>query len=79
MFVIIVQLDDFEIQQHYDEFFEEVYVEMEKVGTCCPFTLFFVNGIENNRITHCMEPTIRKQLVTNSNIKGTIHSFSCKL
>ena len=29
---ILVQLDDFEIQQHYDEFFEEVYVEMEKVG-----------------------------------------------
>ncbi|KAK7105344.1 splicing factor U2AF 35 kDa subunit-like isoform X2 [Littorina saxatilis] len=27
-----IQLDDFEIQQHYDEFFEEVYVEMEKYG-----------------------------------------------
>jgi len=30
---ILVQMDDLEIQQHYDEFFEEVYVEMEKVGT----------------------------------------------
>lgn len=24
-------MDELEIQQHYDEFFEEVYVEMEKV------------------------------------------------
>lgn len=24
-------MDDLEIQQHYDEFFEEIYVEMEKV------------------------------------------------
>lgn len=27
-----IQMDEFEIQQHYDEFFEEVYVEMEKYG-----------------------------------------------
>ncbi|KAJ8316052.1 hypothetical protein KUTeg_006066 [Tegillarca granosa] len=25
-------MDELEIQQHYDEFFEEVYVEMEKYG-----------------------------------------------
>lgn len=29
--VFIVQMDEIEIQQHYDEFFEEIYVEMEKV------------------------------------------------
>ena len=29
---VVVQMDEFEIQQHYDEFFEEVYVEMEKVS-----------------------------------------------
>jgi len=28
-------MDDLEIQQHYDEFFEEIYVEMEKVKTEC--------------------------------------------
>ncbi|XP_076438337.1 splicing factor U2AF 26 kDa subunit-like isoform X2 [Babylonia areolata] len=27
-----IQLDEFQIQQHYDDFFEEVYVEMEKYG-----------------------------------------------
>ncbi|KAK6168513.1 splicing factor U2AF 35 kDa subunit isoform X2 [Patella vulgata] len=27
-----IQMDEFEIQQHYDEFFEEVYTEMEKYG-----------------------------------------------
>ncbi|KAL3885267.1 hypothetical protein ACJMK2_025354 [Sinanodonta woodiana] len=27
-----IQMDELEIQQHYDEFFEEVYVEMEKYG-----------------------------------------------
>jgi len=25
-------MDELEIQQHYDEFFEEIYVEMEKVN-----------------------------------------------
>jgi len=29
---IPVQMGELEIQQHYDEFFEEVYVEMEKYG-----------------------------------------------
>lgn len=28
-----VQMDELEIQQHYDEFFEEIYVEMEKVNS----------------------------------------------
>ena len=37
---ILVQLDDFEIQQHYDEFFEEVYVEMEKVRINIPPRVF---------------------------------------
>ncbi|XP_052805710.1 splicing factor U2AF 35 kDa subunit-like isoform X1 [Mya arenaria] len=27
-----IQMDEMEIQQHYDEFFEEIYVEMEKYG-----------------------------------------------
>lgn len=27
-------MDEIEIQQHYDEFFEEIYVEMEKVMDC---------------------------------------------
>ncbi|KAH3702539.1 splicing factor U2AF 35 kDa subunit-like [Dreissena polymorpha] len=27
-----IQMDELEIQQHYDEFFEEIYVEMEKYG-----------------------------------------------
>ncbi|XP_064607404.1 splicing factor U2AF 35 kDa subunit-like [Liolophura sinensis] len=27
-----IQMDDLELQQHYDDFFEEVYVEMEKYG-----------------------------------------------
>lgn len=34
----LVQMGELEIQQHYDEFFEEVYVEMEKVTLlffCC--------------------------------------------
>ncbi|XP_052824284.1 splicing factor U2AF 35 kDa subunit isoform X2 [Octopus bimaculoides] len=31
-FVPIIQMGELEIQQHYDEFFEEVYVEMEKYG-----------------------------------------------
>lgn len=26
-------MDELEIQQHYDEFFEEIYVEMEKVNS----------------------------------------------
>jgi hypothetical protein len=29
-------MDEIEIQQHYDEFFEEIYVEMEKVGPAVP-------------------------------------------
>uniref|UniRef100_A0A0L8HDI9 C3H1-type domain-containing protein n=1 Tax=Octopus bimaculoides TaxID=37653 RepID=A0A0L8HDI9_OCTBM len=37
---IPVQMGELEIQQHYDEFFEEVYVEMEKV------TLFFCCNIK---------------------------------
>lgn len=29
-------MDDTELQQFYDEFFEEVYVELEKVGANVP-------------------------------------------
>lgn len=29
-------MDDTELQQFYDEFFEEVYVELEKVGPIAP-------------------------------------------
>ena len=42
---ILVQLDDFEIQQHYDEFFEEVYVEMEKVRINLPPAIYSFNII----------------------------------
>ena len=30
-------MDELEIQQFYDEFFEEVYVELEKVGVIPPY------------------------------------------
>jgi len=36
LFILLVHMDEIEIQQHYDEFFEEIYVEMEKVGTAVP-------------------------------------------
>ena len=41
----VVQMDELEIQQHYDEFFEEVYVEMEKVGDLT--TPVFDNGLSH--------------------------------
>ena len=37
---IVVQMDDTELQQFYDEFFEEVYVELEKVGPIAPQYLY---------------------------------------
>lgn len=37
---IVVQMDDTELQQFYDEFFEEVYVELEKVGPIAPPYLY---------------------------------------
>lgn len=40
IFYSSVQMDDLEIQQHYDEFFEEIYVEMEKVNSQCDFLIF---------------------------------------
>lgn len=33
-------MDDTELQQFYDEFFEEVYVELEKVGPIAPTPLY---------------------------------------
>lgn len=36
---IVVQMDDTELQQFYDEFFEEVYVELEKVGPIAPIPI----------------------------------------
>lgn len=33
-------MDDTELQQFYDEFFEEVYVELEKVGPIAPPYLY---------------------------------------
>lgn len=36
LFILLVHMDEIEIQQHYDEFFEEIYVEMEKVGPAVP-------------------------------------------
>lgn len=37
---IVVQMDDTELQQFYDEFFEEVYVELEKVGPIAPTPIY---------------------------------------
>lgn len=33
-------MDDTELQQFYDEFFEEVYVELEKVGPIAPTLIY---------------------------------------
>jgi hypothetical protein len=40
-------LDEFEIQQHYDEFFEEVFVEMEKVRNLRVSFLFIFESETN--------------------------------
>ena len=36
-------MDEIEIQQHYDEFFEEIYVELEKVTKIFRFRILRKN------------------------------------
>lgn len=44
-------MDDTELQQFYDEFFEEVYVELEKVGPIAPIPIHVYRCVQSPKVT----------------------------